>query len=391
MVSLKLSFRNILGAGLRTWLNAFVLSIVFVAMISLNGIIVGMNQSTTNNMKDAIYGGGQYWHQNYDPYDPSTIEKSHAQTTGEMEALIKKGIAEPIMITQGALYPQGRIKNILIKGIDPEQNILNLPVERLGVKTDYIPVVIGTRMAESSQLKKDDTVTLRWRDKDGTFDAADIKIVHIMNTLVPAVDNGQIWIPYQKLQEMMGTDQHATMVVIQQDLEPPFKSSGVWEFQSLTYLLRDMEAMKQIQTVSYAFMYLLLLFMALLAVFDTQVISIFRRKREIGMLMALGMERKNVIKLFTLEGALQGVLSLIMGALYATPFLIWSAKSGIKLPESTGDFGMAISTTLYPMYGWKIIIGSALLMLVSVTAVSYLPSRRITDVEPQKVLAGRQG
>ncbi|MBD3415050.1 MAG: FtsX-like permease family protein, partial [Candidatus Aminicenantes bacterium] len=275
-------------------------------------------------------------------------------------------------------------------GIDPEQKILNLPAERLRVKTDTIPALIGTRMAENSQLKNGDIVTLRWRDKDGTFDAADIKIVHVMNTLVPAVDKGQIWIPYQKLQEMMGTDQHATIVVIQQDLEPTFKSGGVWEFQSLTYLLRDMEAMKQIQTFSYAFMYLLLLFMALLAVFDTQVISIFRRKREIGMLMALGMERKNVIKLFTLEGALQGVLSLIIGAIYATPFLIWSAKSGIQLPESAGDFGMAISTTLYPMYGWKIIIGSALLMLVSVTVVSYFPSRRISDIQPQKVLAGRQ-
>jgi len=390
MVSLKLSLRNILGAGLRTWLNAFVLSIVFVAMIGLNGIIVGMNRSTTNNMKNALYGGGQYWHQNYDPFDPSTIEQSHAQLPEEMEILIDEGRASPLMITQGALYPQGRIKNILIKGIDPDQTILNLPSERLQVKTDYIPALIGTRMAESSQLKEDDTVTLRWRDKDGTFDAADIKIVHIMNTLVPVVDKGQIWIPFQKLQEMMGTDQHATMVVIQQEMQPPLQRAGVWEFKSLTYLLRDMEAMKQIQIFSYAFMYLLLLFMALLAVFDTQVISIFRRKREIGMLMALGMERKNVIKLFTLEGALHGVISLIMGALYATPFLIWSAKSGIKLPESAGDFGMAISTTLYPIYGWKIILGSALLMLVSVTVVSYFPSRRISNIVPQKVLAGRQ-
>jgi len=390
MVNLKLSFRNIFGAGIRTWLNAFVLSIVFVAMISLNGIIVGMNRSTINNMKNSIYGGGQYWHHNYDPYDPSTIEKSHAQTAGEIKTLIDEGKAEPIMITQGALYPQGRIKNILIKGIDPEQNILNLPTDRLLVKTDTIPAVIGTRMAESSQLKKDDIVTLRWRDKDGTFDAADIKIVHIMNTLVPAVDDGQIWISYQKLQEMMGTHEHATMVVIQQDFEPPFQSAGVWELKSLTYLLRDIEEIKKIQILSYAFMYLLLLFMALLAVFDTQVISIFRRKREIGMLMALGMERKNVIKLFALEGALHGVLSLIMGALYATPFLIWSAKNGIKMPESAGDFGMAISTSLYPIYGWKIIVGSALLMLVSVSIVSYFPSRRITNIVPQKVLAGRE-
>ena len=390
MVNLKLSFRNIRGAGIRTWLNAFVLSIVFVAMIGLNGIIVGMNHSTVNNMKNAIYGGGQYWHKDYDPYDPSTIEKSHAQPAEEIENLIDEGMAEPIMIIQGTIYPHGRIKNILIKGIDPEQSILNLPVERLLVKTDYIPAVIGSRMAESSQLKKDDIVTLRWRDKDGTFDAADIKIVHIMNTLVPAVDDGQIWIAYDRLQSMMGTREHATMVVIQQDLVPPFECAGVWELKSLTYLLRDLEEIKKIQILSYAVMYLLLLFMALLAIFDTQVISIYRRKREIGMLMALGMKRKNVIKLFALEGALQGVLSLIIGALYATPFLILSAKNGIKLPESAGDFGMAISTSLYPVYGWKIIAGSALLMLVSVSIVSYFPSRKISNIEPQKVLAGRE-
>ncbi len=390
MVNLRLSLRNIRGAGIRTWLNAFVLSIVFVAMIGLNGIIVGMNRSTVKNMKDALCGGGQYWHQNYDPYDPSTIEKSHAQPAEEIRALIDQGKALPILIIQGSLYPQGRIKNILIKGIDPEQSILNLPTDRLLVETDTIPAVIGTRMAESSQLKKDDIVTLRWRDKDGTFDAADIKIVHVMNTLVPAVDDGQIWISYDKLQEMMGTHEHATMVVIQQYLVPTFESAGVWELKSLTYLLRDLEEIKKIQILSYAVMYLLLLFMALLAVFDTQVISIYRRKREIGMLMALGMERKNVIKLFTLEGALQGLLSLIIGALYATPYLILSAKNGIKMPESAGDFGMAISTSLYPIYGWKIIVGSALLMLVSVSIVSYFPSRKITKIEPQKVLAGRE-
>ncbi|MCF7885808.1 MAG: ABC transporter permease, partial [Candidatus Marinimicrobia bacterium] len=91
MINFKLAFKNILGAGLRTWLNAFVLSIVFVAMIGLNGIIVGMNHSTINNLKNAIYGGGQYWHQNYDPYDPLTIENSHARPASKSQKLIEQG------------------------------------------------------------------------------------------------------------------------------------------------------------------------------------------------------------------------------------------------------------------------------------------------------------
>lgn len=33
MLIIKLAFRNLMGAGLRTWLNVFVLSLVFVMII----------------------------------------------------------------------------------------------------------------------------------------------------------------------------------------------------------------------------------------------------------------------------------------------------------------------------------------------------------------------
>ena len=390
MLKIKLAFKNILGAGLRTWLNAIVLSIVFVAIIFMNGIIQGMNNSATKNMKETIYGGGQYWHKNYDPYDPLTIEESHARPPRELQQLIQKDLAEPIMITRGTLYPQGRITNILIKGIDSEQDILNMPMNKLSPNIDYIPAIIGTRMAETTDLKKNDIVTLRWRDKDGTFDAADVKIVHIMNTLVPAVDQGQIWVPYSNLQDMTGTENHSTIIVTKKGFGPQVKQAGEWEFKSLDFLLKDLEQMQTVQFISYAFMYLLLLILALLAVFDTQVLAIFHRKREIGMLIALGMEKQQVISLFTIEGALQAVLSLIIGAVYGTPLLLYTANQGIALPESTSDFGLAISSTLYPIFGWRIIAGSAVCLLIAVTVVSYFPARRISDFDPQAVLAGRE-
>ena len=43
MVIFKLALRNILGAGLRTWLNVFVLSLAFVSIIWMQGLIDGMN------------------------------------------------------------------------------------------------------------------------------------------------------------------------------------------------------------------------------------------------------------------------------------------------------------------------------------------------------------
>ncbi len=55
-------------------------------------------------------------------------------------------------------------------------------------------------MAKNTGLKVGDSVTVRWRDALGTFDARDVKIVHIMKTVVPTVDQAQIWVPLDKLQ-----------------------------------------------------------------------------------------------------------------------------------------------------------------------------------------------
>ena len=73
MIIPKLAMRNILGAGLRTWLDVFVLSFAFVAIIWTQGLYVGMGEQIVHAMVEAEIGGGQYWHKHYDPYDPLSL------------------------------------------------------------------------------------------------------------------------------------------------------------------------------------------------------------------------------------------------------------------------------------------------------------------------------
>ncbi|MFH0991786.1 MAG: hypothetical protein V1799_17395 [bacterium] len=60
MLTLKLAIRNILGAGLRTWLNVVALSFAFVTIIFLQGLYNGMNDQAEKATVEALYGGGQY-------------------------------------------------------------------------------------------------------------------------------------------------------------------------------------------------------------------------------------------------------------------------------------------------------------------------------------------
>ena len=58
MLTIKLAIRNIVGAGLRTWLNVFVLSFAFVAIIWIQGLINGQAKQIMTLMIDTELGGG---------------------------------------------------------------------------------------------------------------------------------------------------------------------------------------------------------------------------------------------------------------------------------------------------------------------------------------------
>ena len=60
MLSIKLAWRNLIGAGLRTWLNVIVLSISFVVIIWHRGMLDGWHQQARLDTIDWEIGGGQY-------------------------------------------------------------------------------------------------------------------------------------------------------------------------------------------------------------------------------------------------------------------------------------------------------------------------------------------
>ena len=394
MIILKLALKNLLGAGLRTWLNVFVLSLSFVLIIFGRGLIEGMNTQAEEAMIASEIGGGHFQHPAYDAYDPLTLTDAHGSVPPALAALAAAGKAAPVLVIQGTLYPEGRLVTVQVKGIDPAQSVLDIPTSFLSASTeppgDEIPTLIGERMAKLSGLGIGDRVTLQWRDARGTFDARDSVIVQIMRTSVQTIDQGQIWVPLDRLRDMTGLPGEATFVVLAQGAARPGDApSGGWRFRSQDDSLADLRAMVQSKSIGSSIMYVILLALAMLAIFDTQVLAIFHRRREMGTLMALGFTRGKVIRLFTVEGMLNGVLAGLVAAVYGIPLLSWVARTGWALPPGTDGYGFAIGERLFPSYSLGLVAGTTILVLLTTTVVSFLPTRRIARLKPTDALRGR--
>ncbi len=388
MLAFKLALKNLINAGLRTWLNVFVLSLALFMIVFQSGVIEGWNRQAKTDMTEWEIGGGEYWHEQYDPYDPLTLNDGHGQVPEEINRLCMNGEAVPVLVSQASLYPEGRMRNIILKGIDPSQKIIKLPASALNGDSSLTNALIGTRMANATRLKEGDIVILRWRDVSGTFDATEIRIAGVFHTNVPGIDNNQVWISLDRLRKMAGMDNQATYIILKQGITSQPTVPG-WIYKGRDVLLSEIDTIIKAKSISGVVIYLILLSLALLAVFDTQVLSIFRREKEIGTYIALGMTRWQVVRLFTLEGAMHSVLSVIAAAIWGTPLLLLLAKNGFAMPKGSEGYGLTIAEKIFPAYAGGTIITMVLIIMVTTTIVSYIPSRKIAKMNPTEALRGK--
>jgi ABC-type antimicrobial peptide transport system permease subunit len=127
----------------------------------------------------------------------------------------------------------------------------------------------------------------------------------------------------------------------------------------------------------------------MLAIFDTQILSIFRRQKEIGTYIALGMTRYQVVGLFTIEGSLNSVLACILAAVYGIPLLALQASRGMSMPGGSKGFGLAVADKIYPAYSIGLVLVTIILIMITTIIVSYLPSRKIAKMKPTEALRGK--
>ena len=101
------------------------------------------------------------------------------------------------------------------------------------------------------------------------------------------------------------------------------------------------------------------------------------------------MTRGQVVRLFTIEGAMHAIFATGVAAIYGIPLLAWQANKGYALTPGTDKYGLAIAERIFPEYSLYLIISTVLIILIAATIVSYLPSRKIARMRPTDALKGK--
>ncbi|MBF0441233.1 MAG: ABC transporter permease [Oligoflexales bacterium] len=385
MLTLKFAIKNLIGAGLRTWLNSLTLGISMVIIVMLQGLYQGMEDTMKKARISDEVGEGQYWQNSYDALDPLSFETGHSAVPTELKELIAEGRAAPLLVATAAIYPQGRMQNVTLKGIDPSQNILGIPSGKLSAHAQSDLLILGRRMADQLGIREGELITIRYKTAKGAMDARDFTVAHVFKSNVPAVDIGQLWISLSTLESMLELKDEASIIILGTKDVP--KTVPNFKYKSQDELLQDTIAFIKAKNRQGRIIYALLIFVTMISIFDTQVLAVFRRRREIGLLMALGLTQRFIVGLFTVEGLLHGFFAGVLGLIIGTPILSYMSRSGIPLPGITDRMGLA-ANIIYPVFSWQLFSGTFAIIMAILCVVCYLPVKGISSLQPTQALRG---
>ncbi|MDD2683431.1 MAG: FtsX-like permease family protein [Candidatus Cloacimonetes bacterium] len=387
---LRLAFRNIINNGWRSLINVVVISIVLIIMVWMQAMYYSWIRLAEIQQSEWEYGEGMLRVRAYDPYDAFSFEDSYAPVPGELKPGIESGEVVPVLLAPASIYPQGRMMGAIVKGMPQQQNILSFPSHRLeSGSSDLTPVVIGQAMAKSSRLEAGDVFTIRIRDISGAYNAIDAIVDTVLFIPAPTADVGTVWLNLAELQRIRGAEDMASYFVFDDGKYRSFSNQDFRYIDRDEYFA-DLYQMLANERFQQVLMYALLVFLAMIAVFDTQALAVFKRRREIGTLAALGFTKGRIALLFTLEGTLYTMFAFILTPILGFPLFWYFASIGFKIPKGYDDFAIqGMTDTIrfkYPMHEIAIVF---LIILVFTAIVSWLPTRRIARLNPVDALRGK--
>jgi len=140
--------------------------------------------------------------------------------------------------------------------------------------------------------------------------------------------------------------------------------------------------------IIYFFIAIVFFILAATVILNTTMMSVLERKKEIGSLMALGMEKHAITRMILLETALTATISSIIGTILSSFIIRYWGTVGFDLNAMGGSAvsGMNMSAWIYPhlaffRYIWVAAVGAIIAVIACIS-----PARMALRVEPAEAL-----
>jgi ABC-type lipoprotein release transport system permease subunit len=139
----------------------------------------------------------------------------------------------------------------------------------------------------------------------------------------------------------------------------------------------------------YLFVFLVIILLALgFGIVNTMLMAVLERVKELGMLMAIGMNRKRVFRMIMLETIFLGLTGAMAGTFLCYLLVWWTGNTGVDLSAMyrEGFEAIGFSAMVYPAIGWESFFEILAMVILTGVLASIYPARKALKLNPADAL-----
>ena len=395
---IKISWRNIWRNKLRSLVVIF--SIVFGL---LGGIIIiamsyGLNEERMNNAVDTYLSHIQI-HNNLFSEDYNI--KHTINNLDAIEKAINKD--ERVVSYSKRIVLNGMLSNsngsygIQVKGIDPDEEIKVTNTYEKIIDGEYFrskrdnTILVGKKLADKLNLKLKSKVVITFQDENYELTSLLYRVEGIFRSGNSRYDEMNVFVKNKSItKNLPGFNGYHEMPILLSDIELrgevkkdliPLSSDNIvegWDdiSKELAY------ANEMLSAVLYIFMMIILSGLSF-GVINTMLMAILERRKEIGMLMSIGMNRYKIFMMISFETIFLSLIALPFGLI--TSYLIVEYYSVVGIDLSVVEAGLenfGVGTRLYFKVPNEEYFYVSLMVFVISIFSSIFPSIRALKINP---------
>lgn len=352
---LTLAWRNIWRNKRRTVItSASVFFAVFLAIL-MRGFHIGAWDSLIDNVLHSYVGYVQihkekYWAEKSLDYTLTWNDSLELATSANKDI---KGIVP--RLESFALASVGtKTKGVMVSGVLPSRenqysNLSNKLVQGSFINDSSKGLLVAERLAKYLKVSVYDTIVLLSQGYQGVSASALFVVEGIVKLPAPEYDNMTIFMPLKLAQEFYAAPGMLTSVVV--DLKNPQRMEKVvkviksrlpdasYEVMTWKEMLTELHQMYISDTAGGVIMISILYLIVGFGVFGTVLMMTAERRREFGIMIALGMRRGKVARLVATEMLYIGFIGIIAGTIISLPIVVYFHYNPI---EFTGDYAQTM-------------------------------------------------
>lgn len=405
-----MAWRNIWRSKTRSLVVMGAIAVGIWAALSLTGFATGIMKSYIKNAVQNVVSHIQV-------HQPEYLEEYEVRYNIPDAVAVEQAIrAEPGVkavsmrsVANGMISSSKGARGVRIKGVVPEEEARVNALDENVVEGDYLsgegrnPILLSAELANKLNVKLRSKVVLNFQDRGGSITAAAFRVVGIFDTgnnpfdlshaFVRRSDLNSLLIPAADSSMAVGALAHEAAVMVDDirnvdtiaaSLSAELPGLAVRTYRQISPDLQLYEG--QIKNVSI--IYLIVIMLALVfGIINTMLMAVLERIKELGMLMAIGMNKLRVFLMIVLESIMLGLVAMPVGLLLGYITIDYVRKNGIDMSvyaKGLENFGMSaiIYFEIDPIVYWQVAVG---VFLTAVLASVY-PAWKAIRLKPVEAL-----